>query len=144
MSLEAQVKNFFILWKNHVPFSRYLIFCILNNPVIYQICDVMMSINTWDMVHFWIYLLNQNSLSGQTWPNDRHNQGQWFSGISWTIWRTGAKFQVLFNLATCSNYSITSYVKIPVSYSFEKVNKGQLKIVSVNYWKWPDFAIFLF
>ena len=29
------------------------------------------------------------------------------------IWRTGAKFQVLFNLATCSNYPIASYVTIP-------------------------------
>ena len=38
--------------------------------------------------------------------------------------RTGAKFQVLFYLATCSNYSITDYVKIPVFHFFDN---GQLK-----------------
>ena len=42
------------------------------------------------------------------------------------------KFQVLFNLATYSNYSLTNYVKIPVFYFFEKVNKGQLKMVNVH------------
>ena len=30
-------------------------------------------------------------------------------------------FQFLFNLATCSNYSITNYVKIPMFHVFEKV-----------------------
>ena len=29
--------------------------------MIYQICDVMMSISTWHKVHFWIYILNHNS-----------------------------------------------------------------------------------
>ena len=38
-----------------------------------------------------------------------------------------------FNLATYSNFSITNYVKIPVSHFFEKANKGDLKIVNVNY-----------
>ena len=28
---------------------------------------VMMSISTWDRVHFWIYLVNHNSLTYQTW-----------------------------------------------------------------------------
>ena len=56
-----------------------------------------------------------------------------FSGIIWTIWRTEAKFQVLFNLATCLNYSITNYVKIPLFHVFEKVNKGQLKVANVSY-----------
>ena len=41
-------------------------------------------------------------------------EGQQFSGCFWTIWRTGSKFQVLFNLVTCSNYSVTNYVKIPM------------------------------
>ena len=49
------------------------------------------------------------------------------------FWWTRAKFQVLFNLATCSNHSITNCVKIPVFPFFEKVNKGQLKMVNVNY-----------
>ena len=41
---EAQVKNFFISQKSYVPFSKYLSH--LNHPMIYQICDVMMSIST--------------------------------------------------------------------------------------------------
>ena len=44
-----------------------------------------------------------------------------------------ATFQVLFNLAACSNYLITNYIKIPVFDLFEKVNKGQLKRASFNY-----------
>ena len=46
-------------------------FCIFNHLMIHQICDVMMSVSTLDRVHFWIYLLNQNALSPQTWPIDR-------------------------------------------------------------------------
>ena len=49
------------------------------------------------------------------------------------IWRTGAKFQSLFNLATYFNHSITNYVKSPVFDFFEKVIKGELKMVNVNY-----------
>ena len=47
-------------------------FLFLAHPMIYQICDVMMSIRTLDQVHFLIYLLNHNSLSHQTWPIDRY------------------------------------------------------------------------
>ena len=61
-----------------------------------------------------------------------YKQGQYFLGIFWTIWRTGDKFQVLFNLATCYNYSITNYIKIPIFYFLKKVNKGHLKMVNVN------------
>ena len=42
------------------------------------------------------------------------NKGNNFQEFFWTIWRTGTKFQALFNLATSSNYSITNYVKIPM------------------------------
>ena len=66
VSSETQVKNCFILQKNYVPFSRYSSFFIFNHPMIYQICDVMMSISTQDKVHFWVYFLNHNSLSQQT------------------------------------------------------------------------------
>ena len=41
--------------------------------MIYQMCDVMMRISTWNRVHFWIYILNHNSLSHQT---DKYEQGQ--------------------------------------------------------------------
>ena len=46
--------------------------------MIYQICDVTMSISASDKVHLWVYLLNQKLLTHQTF---------------WMIWRTGAKFQ---------------------------------------------------
>ena len=78
-----------------------------------------------------IYFLNNNSWSHRTWPIDRLPVQQ-FSGIFWTLWRTGANFLVLFSLATCSSYSIISYVNVPV-FHFLKVNKGQLKLVNVNY-----------
>ena len=73
---EAQIKNFFISLKNYVPFSRYSSLCIFNHPMIYQICNVTMSISKWDKVHFWIYLLNHSSWCYQTWPVDRYKQGQ--------------------------------------------------------------------
>ena len=72
VSSEAQVNNFIISKKSSVLFSRYSSFCIFNHPMIYQICYVMVSISTWDRVHFWIFLLNHNSLSHQTWPIDRY------------------------------------------------------------------------
>ena len=53
LSYEAQAKNFFISEKSYVPFSKYSSFCIFSHPMIYQICDVMISITTWDRVHFW-------------------------------------------------------------------------------------------
>ena len=65
-----------------------------------------------------------------------YKQGQYFSKIFKTIWRTRAKFQVLFNSATCSNYSITNYVTFPVFNFFEIVNKGELKIVNIIYQNW--------
>ena len=124
-----------ILQKSYSPFSRYWNVSILNDPMAYQICDVIMSISTWDRVYFWIYLLKHNSLSHQTRPVDRYKQGQNFSRIFWTILRTGDKFQVLFNFATCSNFSIglTIYVQIPVFHFSEKLNLGQLKMVNFHY-----------
>ena len=91
----------------------------------------------WVLVHetgcnFWIYLLNHNLLSHQTWPIDRDKQGQKSSGIIWTIWRTGAKFQVLFHIVSCSHYLITNHLKVPRFDFFEKANKVQLKMVNVN------------
>ena len=128
---EAQFKIFFILRECYAPFSRYSSFCIFNHCMIYQICAVI-GISTWERVHFWIYLLNHNSISHHTWPTGRYKQGQYFSAIFWTIWRTGAKLQVLSNLATCFKYSISSYVKIPVFHFSEKVKKGQLNMVNIT------------
>ena len=129
--LRQKLRTF--LFGGNVPFSRYSSLCIFNHLMIYQICDFIMSISTWDRLHFWIYLLHHTSLSHHTRPTDRYKQRQYFSGIFSTIWRTGTKLQVLFNLATCSNYSITTWVKIPVFHIFEKLNKGQLIMVNVNY-----------
>ena len=43
------------------------------------------------------------------------------------------KFHVLFNLATCTNYSITNYVTISVfGFFFEKANKEHLKISAIK------------
>ena len=113
-------------------------FFIFNHPMIYQICETMISIGTWGRVHIWIYLLNHNSLTHQTWSIER--QGQYFSEIFWNIWRTGAKFQTLFNLATYSNYSITNYIKSPVFHFFERGNKGHSKMVHINYNKMTDLV----
>ena len=121
------------LFHRKIMCRRYSSFCIFNHPMIYQLSDVTMSISAWDKVHFWIYLLNHKSWSHQSCPVDRYKQVQQFSVIFWTIWKTGARFQVLFNLATCPNYSITKYAKIPVFHFFEKMNEGQLKIVYVNH-----------
>ena len=95
--------------------------------MIYQICDTTMSIITWDRLHFWIYLLNHNSWSRQTWLINICKQGQQLSVIFWTTWRTGARFQVLLIFAACPNYTITIYVKIPVFLFFWKGGKGAIK-----------------
>ena len=42
--------------------------------MIYQICDVMMSISTEDRELFLIYLLNHNLLSHHTWGIDRYKR----------------------------------------------------------------------
>ena len=42
----------FLFDKKIVPFSKYASFCIFNHPMIYQICDVVMSIGTQDRVLF--------------------------------------------------------------------------------------------
>ena len=43
---EAQIIFFFISQKNYVPLLSYSSLCIFNHPMIYQICDVTMSIST--------------------------------------------------------------------------------------------------
>ena len=63
---EALLKTF-LFRRKAAPFSGYF-FYIFNHPMIYQICDVMMSISTRERVHLWIYVLNNKSLSHQILP----------------------------------------------------------------------------
>ena len=102
-----------------------------------------MSISTWDMVHFSIYLLNLKPLTHQTWSTDKCKEGQYFSEIFWAIQKTGAKLQSLFNLATCSNYSRTNYVKFPVlhflkgriencKYQLHKIDRSRYIVISLK------------
>ena len=133
MSSKAQFVCFFFFVEKYVPFSRNSSFTINNYPMIYTICDVTTRISTRDKVHFWIYLLNHISWSHQTWPTDRYKEGWEFSVIFWTICRIGARFQVLFNLVTYPSYWVTDSVKIPVFDFFEKLNKGQSKMVNINH-----------
>ena len=90
VSSEAKVKIFFILQKSYVLFSRYSFFCIFNHPMIYQICDIMIS--NWNRVHFLNISFELQLISHQIWQIDRYKQKQYFSEIFWKIWRTGAKF----------------------------------------------------
>ena len=55
--------------------------------MIYQICEVIMSISTRDRMHFLTYLLNHKKV--KTWSIDRYKQGQQFSGIFRTFGRLG-------------------------------------------------------
>ena len=52
MPSEAQIKNSFISQKNYVLFSRYSSFCIFNNPMIYQVCDLTMRQSAFSNI-FW-------------------------------------------------------------------------------------------
>ena len=123
---EAQVKNVFVSKKIYFPFSRCSSF---NHLMIYQICDVPMMMSILNIS------LNHNSLTHQTWSIKRYKQAKYFTEIFWTIWRTGAKFQALFSLATCSYYSITNYVNFPVFnfvfhfsvFQFFKGESGRIK-----------------
>ena len=130
MPCEVQVKTF--LFHRKVMFRcRDIHVCVF--LTILWFTKSVTSWCTWNRVHFRIYLLNHNSLTHQTWSIDRYKQGQyffleyfeWFGGL-------GLSFGSFFNLATCSNYSITNYVKFPVVQFFEIVNKGESKMVIVN------------
>ena len=66
-----------------------------------------------------------------------HEKGCIFEYIFWTttykvtklgkLRRTEAKFKDLFNLSTCSNYSVTYYVKILLFHFFKKGEQGKIK-----------------
>ena len=87
-----------------------------------------MNISTRDKVYFLIYLrsiTHEGTKLGQLIDICKDNNFQ----------------ESFLNLAT---YSITNFVRIPVFHFFGKVNEGQLKMVNVNYSKWPDLAILSF
>ena len=85
---------------------------IFNHPMIYLICDVMMSISTRDRVYFWIDLFNHNSSSHQTGQLIDISEGNNFQKSFEQFGGLGLSFP--FYLATSSNCSINSYVKIPL------------------------------
>ena len=125
VSSEKQVKISFFVKK---LCSVLKIFKFLYFSPFYDLENLWRHDDTSDRAHFWIYLLNRNSLRHQTWPIEISQTWNFLNSLE--DW---AKFQVLFNVATCSNYSITNHVKISVFHFFEKVNKGHLKTVTVNY-----------
>ena len=86
--------------------------------------------------------LNYNSLSldYRLWRLIDVNKGnnfpesfEQFGGLGGQGGGGRGKFQVLLNLAICTDSSITSYVDFSVLFFFEKVNKEHLKMVNVNY-----------
>ena len=89
----------------------YSIITLLWKP--YYVCFTFFIISGYSILYY-------SKISGQMIDMTKENI---FSDIFQTIWRTGAKFEALFKLATCSNYSITNYVKFPMFYFFEKENK---------------------
>ena len=140
---EALVKKYFCLVEKLCSILEiYMFFFFL------IISDAMMSINTRDRVHFKIYLYIlkiylyiHSPLTHQSWSIDRYKQGQYFSEIFWTIWRTGAKFQAFFSLATCS---INNYGKFLVFHFLERINKREIKMVNIKYLKLADLVILHF
>ena len=61
---------------------------------------------TWDWVHFWVYLLYHNSLCQLTDIIQGNNVQEFFKQLE--------RLGLSFNTPTCSNYSIINYVKIPL------------------------------
>ena len=87
-------------------------------------------ISTWDKMHFWISF-EHGSLHHQTWLIDRWKANN--IQESFEHGGLGLSCKSFFNLATCSNYSITSYVPVFHFFFFEKVYKGHLKMLNDNY-----------
>ena len=132
-------KEFFISLKSYVTLSTYSSFCISNDPMIYQICDVMISISTWDRVNFWIFFLNHNSLSHQLGQlidiskcNNFHKSFEQFGGLG-----LSSTF-----FSTCSNYSISNYVKVPVFLKRWLKDNKKWKKSAIK--KWRNLGILLF
>ena len=108
-------------------------FLFFNHPMIYQNCDVIVSISTWDRVHFSIYLLNHNSLGHQTWPTDRNKQGATiFSNLLNNLEDVGyvpGPFQ-FSNLLQLLNNQLRQDPSVSLS---RKGEEGTIKMVNVIY-----------
>ena len=63
------------------------------------------------------------------WSTDKYKERKHLLDM---IWRARAKFQVLFNLTTFSNYSITNYVKIPAFHFLKKVKNGKYQLLKID------------
>ena len=128
MLSESQINSFFVSWKSYVLLWRYQGYFFFT---ISWCTESVMSINALDKVHFSIYLLRHDSLTHQTWLIDSYQQGQYFSEIFWMIWRTGAKFQAFFNLATCCNCSITNIIKNG-KYQLINIDRSHYIVISLK------------
>ena len=87
--------------KRHAPFLRYSIFYILNHPINFKSCDVMMYVRFLDIAYFWINLLNYKSLSRQTnetWKTNSHEQ--YIQEKVCRICKIGSLIPSLLNLKT--------------------------------------------
>ena len=108
-------------------------FLFFNHSMICQNCDVIMSISTWDRVHFSIYLLNHNSLGHQTWPTDRYKQGTTiFSNLLNNLEDVGyvpGPFQ-FSNLLQLVNNQLCQDPSVSLS---RKGEEGAIKMVNVIY-----------
>ena len=108
--------------KIYVPFSRNSSFCIFNPPMIYQICDVMMSISPWNRVHFWMYLLNR-TLSHQTWPLDKYKHGPGLVLTTYCVWYPHTvpfKWNALFSTKNSKNTHRLGECKVVTALNLEK------------------------
>ena len=98
---------------------------IFNYPMIYQICDILMTMRQGAFLNisFKPQLINPQHLvltdisQGNVFWNLLNNLQDWGPGPD----------PDPFNLAACPNYSITSYAKFLVFHFFERANKEELK-----------------
>ena len=123
MSSEAQSKNIFLFrWKVIFRSQSHQGFVFLTIPWFTKsVKSWWVSLNQTGCIFEYIFWTRTHEVTkiGQL-IDDRYKPGQKLSEIFWTIWRNRINFQVLSNLVTCYDYSITNYVEIPVFQFFEK------------------------
>ena len=94
----------------------------------------MMNISTWQGAFLNIYLLNHNSLSRETWPLIDINKGNNFQEFFEQFGGLGLSSRsfLIYNLLQLLNNQLCQDSSLGSSF-FEKVYKGRLKMVNVNY-----------